>query len=197
MLVDGLWRGLRRSHRVKDLDGIAARGIDAHLPEARIAQQLLQPRGLRIAGDARAAKCSATSNPALGPTNRAHAALSSRTVRRDEEFARLPVTGARIDQVLQYFSRRHDIEMFRRKGRVFQFAFVYFKTHITHVLDGAGGNVESLRVPTILACSRKQISRAATDVQQTIVFAVGENSPVISSNLVCTNCGGESASSFT
>src|SRR5687767_15990017 len=50
--------------------------------------------GLRIAGDARGAKCSATSNPRSGPTNRAHAALSSRRVLRDEEFARLPATRA-------------------------------------------------------------------------------------------------------
>src|SRR5688572_32427735 len=49
----------------------------------------------------------------------------------------------RIDQVFQQFGRRHDVKKLRRKCRSLQFAFVNLKTHITHVLDGAGGDVRS------------------------------------------------------
>src|SRR6185503_20370638 len=78
----------------------------------------------------------------------------------------------RIDQMLQQLRRSNDVETFRRKRRVLKFAFKDLETQLADVFDGARGDVEPLRVPTILPRRLKQIARSTSDVQQTIVIAV-------------------------
>ena len=53
-----------------------------------------------------------------------------------------------------------------------EFACKNFKAQPAHVFRGVRRNVETLRMPTVLAGSFEQITRAATDVQQLVCLAV-------------------------
>src|SRR5687767_3640693 len=78
----------------------------------------------------------------------------------------------RIDQMLQQFGRGYHVEVLRRKRGVVKFSFEHLETQTAYVLDRAGGNVESLRLPSMGPRRFEQTTRTTADIQQSIRLAV-------------------------